>query len=103
MGTAEGERDQALTGQCAQSMQRAGPVEAIRGPKQPWPCARWQTARMAVRRDCRHYSTRTTVHGEVIQRCRVAMAEDAPFACPGDCLCFEPRPFTDAGWHRFEE
>jgi len=63
----------------------------------------WQTAAMGVRRDCRHYSTRTTAHGEVIQRCSVAMAQEAPFACPEDCLFFEPRSITDAGWQRFED
>ena len=58
---------------------------------------------MAVRKDCRHYSTRTTAAGEVVQRCRVDMAEVAPFACPSDCLFFEPRSITDAGWQRFDQ
>lgn len=58
---------------------------------------------MAVREDCRHYSTRTTSSGEVVQRCRVGMAEAAPFACPEDCLFVEPRSITDAGWKRFGE
>ena len=56
---------------------------------------------MAVRRDCRHYSTRTT-DGGVVQRCRVEANEEAPFACPDDCLFFEARSITDAGWQRFE-
>jgi hypothetical protein len=56
---------------------------------------------MAVRRDCRHYSTRTTPDG-IVQRCRVAANEDMPFACPDDCLFFEDRPITDAGWQRFD-
>jgi hypothetical protein len=53
-----------------------------------------------VRADCRHYSTRTTPGGEVVQRCRVEMAEAAPFGCPDDCLFFEPRAIADAGWQR---
>ena len=57
---------------------------------------------MAVREDCRHYSTRTTASGEVVQRCRVDANEDAPFACPENCLFFEPRSITDAGWTRVE-
>lgn len=57
---------------------------------------------MAVREDCRHYSTRTTGSGDIVQRCRVAMAEIAPFACPAGCLFFESRSITDAGWQRFE-
>jgi hypothetical protein len=58
---------------------------------------------MAVREDCRHYSTRTTGSGDVVQRCRVEMAEAAPFACPEGCLFFESRSITDAGWQRFEQ
>jgi hypothetical protein len=53
-----------------------------------------------VRADCRHYSTRTTPGGEVVQRCRVEMAEATPFGCPADCLFFEPRAIADAGWQR---
>ena len=56
---------------------------------------------MAVREDCRHYSTRTTADG-VVQRCRVGANEDMPFACPENCLFFESRSITDAGWQRFE-
>ncbi len=58
---------------------------------------------MAVRKDCRHYSTRTTADDDVVQRCRVNMAEAMPFACPEDCVFFEPRSITDAGWQRFEQ
>jgi hypothetical protein len=57
---------------------------------------------MSAREDCRHYSTRTTPGGDVVQRCRVAANIDAPFACPESCLFFEPRSITDAGWRRFE-
>jgi hypothetical protein len=53
---------------------------------------------MGVRDDCRHYSTRTTTAGEVVQRCRLDANEDAPFGCPDGCLFFEPRSLTDAGW-----
>jgi hypothetical protein len=62
-----------------------------------------ETFRMAVREDCRHYSTRTTGSGDVVQRCRVEMADAAPFACPEGCLFFESRSITDAGWQRFEQ
>lgn len=57
---------------------------------------------MAVRTDCRHYSTRSMPSGDVVQRCRVDAAEDMPFACPEGCLFFESRSITDAGWQRFE-
>ncbi|MSO86386.1 MAG: hypothetical protein EXQ71_02560 [Acidimicrobiia bacterium] len=57
---------------------------------------------MAVREDCRHYSTRTLPTGDMVQRCRVDMAEVTPFACPADCLFFEARPITEVGWQGFE-
>ncbi|QGG96433.1 hypothetical protein [Actinomarinicola tropica] len=53
---------------------------------------------MAVRQDCRHYSSRTVSSGEVVQRCRLDANETAPFACPEHCLFFEPRPISGAGW-----
>lgn len=57
---------------------------------------------MGVRADCRHYSKRTTAGG-VVQRCRLGVNAEAPFACPEDCLFFEARSITDAGWQRFED
>ncbi|MET0729217.1 MAG: hypothetical protein ABWZ76_13060 [Acidimicrobiales bacterium] len=57
---------------------------------------------MVVRTDCRHYSTRTTGADEVVQRCRLDMAEATPFACPEDCIFFESRSITDAGWQRLD-
>lgn len=58
---------------------------------------------MGVRKDCRHYSTRSTPGGDVVQRCRLGAAGDAPFACPDDCVFFEPRSLSNAGWERFDE
>lgn len=55
---------------------------------------------MSVRRDCRHYSRRTLPDGDVVQRCRVDAATSAPFACPEDCLFFEPNPYVDRAWFR---
>lgn len=57
---------------------------------------------MAVRKDCRHYSTRSTASGDLVQRCRLGSAQQAPFACPDDCLFFEPRSLSNAGWERFD-
>lgn len=57
---------------------------------------------MDVREDCRHYSTRSTPAGDVLQRCRLGMASDVPFACAEHCLFFEPRAITDAGWQRID-
>jgi hypothetical protein len=53
---------------------------------------------MSVREDCRHYLGRTTASGEVVQRCRVGVNEESPFACPEECLFFEGRSVSDAGW-----
>ena len=49
------------------------------------------TGAVAVRPDCRHYSTRSVSAVEVVERCRVEMNEPMPFGCPADCLFFEPR------------
>lgn len=62
-----------------------------------------ETVGMAVKEDCRHYSTRTVASGEKVQRCRVDANEKAPFACPEFCLFFEPRSISDAAWQRFDE
>ena len=62
---------------------------------------------MGVREDCRHYSSRTSnagkvgaelPAGEVVQRCKLGANEEVPFACPEDCLFFEPRSVSDTGW-----
>jgi hypothetical protein len=37
-----------------------------------------------------------------MQRCRLGVNEDVPFACPDDCLFFEARAITDTGWRRLE-
>ena len=56
-----------------------------------------------MRRDCRHYSTRTVIADQVVQRCRLAANQEMPFACPEGCLFFEPRPITGAGWSRLDD
>lgn len=53
---------------------------------------------MAVREDCRHYVGRSTANGDVLRRCRVSANTEDPFACPEDCLFFESRPYSGAGW-----
>jgi hypothetical protein len=57
---------------------------------------------VGVREDCRHYSTRSTTAGDVLQRCRLGAAEEMPFACPEHCLFFEPRQITGTGWQRLD-
>ncbi len=59
-----------------------------------------QNGPVAVRTDCRHFSSRTTPAGDVVPRCRLGANEEVPFACPDGCLFFEPRHVSDAGWTR---
>ena len=42
-------------------------------------------------------------NGDAVQRCRLTVNTDAPFACPEDCLFFEPRSITATGWERGED
>ena len=53
---------------------------------------------MAVREDCRHYLRRTTAAGDAIERCRLSVNEENPFACPEGCVFFEERAVSGAGW-----
>ena len=53
---------------------------------------------MAVRADCRHYLRRSTTAGEAVERCRLGVNEEDPFACPEGCLFFEPRNVSTSGW-----
>jgi hypothetical protein len=53
---------------------------------------------MVVHDDCRHYTVRTLGGGDKLERCKLGMNEDAPFACPEHCVFFEPRSGMSAGW-----
>ena len=53
---------------------------------------------MVVHDDCRHYATRTLGSGDKLERCKLGMNEDTPFACPEACVFFEPRSGMSAGW-----
>ena len=50
-----------------------------------------------MRKDCRHYESRTYSAGETVHMCRLDLAPEAPWRCPADCAKFEFRGF-DAGW-----
>ncbi|HEY8217253.1 MAG TPA: hypothetical protein VIH82_08970 [Acidimicrobiia bacterium] len=52
---------------------------------------------MPMRTDCRHYESRTYGSGEVVRKCRLDLAPEAPWRCPDDCAGFELRRI-DAGW-----
>lgn len=52
---------------------------------------------MGMRSDCRHYDSRTYASGEVVRKCRLDLAPEAPWRCPEDCAAFELRRI-DVGW-----
>ncbi|MET0276677.1 MAG: hypothetical protein ABW211_07515 [Acidimicrobiia bacterium] len=52
---------------------------------------------MPMRVDCRHYESRTYSSGEVVRKCRIDFAPEAPWRCPDDCVGYERR-MIDAGW-----
>lgn len=52
---------------------------------------------MGMRSDCRHYDSRTYASGEVVRKCRLDLAPEAPWNCPDDCAAFELRRI-DVGW-----
>ena len=50
-----------------------------------------------MRTDCNHYESRTYQSGDVVRKCRIDLAPDAPWQCPADCVGYERR-MIDAGW-----
>ena len=52
---------------------------------------------MPMRTECKNYESRTYANGEVVRKCRVDLAPEAPWRCPAECAGFERRMF-DAGW-----
>src|SRR5262249_41001216 len=52
---------------------------------------------MAMRTNCRNYESRTYSSGEVVRKCRIDLAPEAPWRCPDECSGFELRRY-DAGW-----
>lgn len=50
-----------------------------------------------MRRDCKHYDSRTYPSGDVVQKCRLDLAPEAPWRCPDDCPAYDKRRM-DAGW-----
>ncbi len=50
-----------------------------------------------MRTNCRYYESRTYAAGEVVRKCRLDLAPEAPWRCPEDCAIFELRRI-DVGW-----
>lgn len=50
-----------------------------------------------MRTECKHYESRTYPSGEVVRKCKLDLAPEAPWRCPDDCPSFALR-LMDAGW-----
>jgi hypothetical protein len=50
-----------------------------------------------MRSDCRHYESRSYRSGEIVRKCRLDLAPEAPWRCPDDCPAYEKRRM-DVGW-----
>lgn len=50
-----------------------------------------------MRYDCKNFDSRSYATGEVVRKCRLDLAPNAPWECPEDCLGFEKRT-VDVGW-----
>ena len=50
-----------------------------------------------MRADCRHYESRTYTSGEVVRKCRLDLAPEAPWRCPDSCPQFARRTM-DIDW-----
>jgi len=51
---------------------------------------------MPMRRDCKHFESRTYRNGETVRKCDIDLAPEAPWRCPEPCAGYERR--MDAGW-----
>jgi hypothetical protein len=52
---------------------------------------------MPMRTDCKNYESRTYGSGEVVRKCRIDLAPEAPWRCPDACPGYARR-MIDAGW-----
>lgn len=52
---------------------------------------------MTMRYDCKNFESRSYATGEVVRKCRLDLAPNAPWECPEECVAFEKRT-VDVGW-----
>ena len=52
---------------------------------------------MPMRTECKNYESRTYANGEVVRKCRIDLAPEAPWRCPDDCPAYTPR-LADVNW-----
>ena len=50
-----------------------------------------------MRVECKNYESRTYANGEVVRKCRIDLAPEAPWRCPDNCVGYARR-MMDAGW-----
>jgi hypothetical protein len=50
-----------------------------------------------MRTNCKYYESRTYASGEVVRKCDLDLAPEAPWRCPENCPAFAPR-LADVGW-----
>jgi hypothetical protein len=54
---------------------------------------------VSVRDNCKHYVLQSVSLSDKLERCKLKVNTDLPFACPSDCLFFEARAgISKLGW-----
>jgi len=51
---------------------------------------------MPMRIECRNYESRSYGNGDVVRKCNLDLAPEAPWRCPAACAGFAPR--SDIAW-----
>ena len=50
-----------------------------------------------MRKDCKHFQSRTYPSGDTVRKCTLDLAPEAPWNCPDGCASFAPR-LADVNW-----
>ena len=52
---------------------------------------------MPMRTECKHYESRSYANGDVVRKCNLDLAPEAPWRCPEPCTGYERR-LADVAW-----
>lgn len=52
---------------------------------------------MPMRTECKHYESRSYANGDVVRKCNLNLAPEAPWRCPEPCSGYERR-LADVAW-----
>lgn len=52
---------------------------------------------MSMRYDCKNFESRSYATGEVVRKCKLDLAPNAPWECPEECSAYVRRT-VDVGW-----